>query len=428
MDEDSIGEHFVLSGSGGGPVFVGNSRFGWYFPGDPGGGPSDRYDQEFFNSLFFENFYKVGETLAYSKIGFIPESENDGPERWLQYALNLLGDPELPIWTGVPENLVVNHPSEVLTGSRQVTITVKDNGGNAVENALVCLQKDPDVYVYGCTDSAGKVTFDISPSFPGSMDVTVTKHNFLPYENTLQVLSPGVSVSISPHEKTGPPKAALTYIVTVTNLGTENENYDLTVSDNAGWDPALSDNLLEVSVGENGQSILTVTISENAIPCTEDIIMVAATSTVDNTVSDNDNCIAHVIPPKAELSLVTLYKAGLDLNLYLENGSKLVVKFYTYKSDNQGEDVVWENVTPAHVVLFENVPHPLGEPVEEVILVLTGDNTENVISTIASFTAANDVLASRYLDIKLEYVQLGADRPALAAEYLKIKSQYVKAP
>jgi len=428
MDEDSIGEHFVLSGSGGGPVFVGNSRFGWYFPGDPGGGPSDRYDQEFFNSLFVENFYRVGETLAYSKVGFIPESENDGAERWLQYALNLLGDPELPIWTEAPENLVVTHPSEVLTGPRQVTVMVKDNDGNAVENALVCLQKEFDVYVYGCTDSAGKVTFDISPSFPGSMDVTVTKNNFLPYENTLQVLGPGVSVSISPHENSGPPKAALTYIVTVTNLGTENDNYDLTASDNAGWDLALSDNLLEVSVGESRQAALTVTIPENAIPCSEDNITVVATSMADNTVNDDDSCIARAIPPKAEISLVTLYKVGLDLNLYLESGSKLVVKFHTYMGENQGENVIWENVTPAYIVLLENLLHPLGLPVKNATLVLTTDNTEEVISIIASFTVHQSHLRQRDLDILRDWGGHPELHDAFREEDKDILTQWGSAP
>ena len=189
MDRDSIGEHFVLAENGGGPVYVSNSRYGWYWPGHPGEGSSDRYDQEFFNSLFVENIYRVGETLADSKIEFIPESENDGDERWLQYALNLLGDPELPIWTEVPENLVVTHPSEILTGPRQVTVMVKDNDGNAVENALVCLQKDPDVYTYGYTNPSGEAAFSISPTSPGSLNVTVTKHNFIPYENTLNVLA-----------------------------------------------------------------------------------------------------------------------------------------------------------------------------------------------------------------------------------------------
>jgi len=230
-----------------------------------------------------------------------------------------------------------------------------------------------------------------------------------------------LSVVISPEYQAAPPKASLTYTVTVKNLGTENDNYDLTYSGGL-WDWALLDNLLEIPAGESRQTTLSVTIPENAENCRDNITVIAI-SRVDNRGRKSATCVAHGMS-KAELSLVTLYKAGLDLNLYLENGLKLVVKFYTYMGDNQGEVVVWENVTPAHVILFENVPHPLSEPVEEVTLVLTGSGE----IPVASWTATRGVLASRYIGIKSEYVKPGADKPALATEYLKIKTQYIKAP
>ena len=427
MDEDSIGEHFVLSGSGGGPVYVGNSRYGWYYPGDPGGGPSDRFDQEFFNSLFFENFYRAGETLAYSKIGFIPESENDGPERWLQYALNLLGDPELPIWTEVPENLVVTHPSEVLTGPRQITVKVKDNDGNSVEDALVCLRKDPDVYTYGYTNSSGEATFSINPTSPGSLDVTVTKHNFLPYENVLRVLVV-LDISISPSENSGLPGENVIFEVMVKNTGSTADNFSLENVDNSGWTLGLENSVLEVPAGENRTTTLTITVPENAEPDTEDNITVTATSQADNTVNDNESCIVRAIPLRAELSLANLYKAGLDMNLYLENGSKLVVKFYTYMNDNQGENVVWENATPARVTLLENVPHPLGKPVENTMLILTNDNIEEVISTLASFTVHQSDLKERFFDIFLAWFEHPELHDAFKAEFRDILGQWFAAP
>ena len=131
----------------------------------------------------------------------------------------------------------------------------------------------------------------------------------------------------------------------------------------------------------------------------------------------------------ATFKLENLYKVSLNKDLQLYTGSKLVVKFYDY-GNNPENEVVIENITPPeNVKENENVPHPSGlVPVEIVRLVLTSDNTEEVISIIASFTVTKSKLAGRYLEIKNEYVQLGADRPALAAEYLKIKSQYVKAP
>ena len=126
-----------------------------------------------------------------------------------------------------------------------------------------------------------------------------------------------------------------------------------------------------------------------------------------------------------------LYKVSLEKdNLWLYDGRKLVVKFYTYDNMFQAENVIHENFAlPWRVVPEnENVPHPSGLPVEIARLVLTTDDTANEISTIASFTATRSVLANRYLAVKLEYVKPGADKPALADEYLKIKTQYIKAP
>jgi hypothetical protein len=433
MDRNSIGERFVLSVNGGGPVYVGNSRYGWFTPGEPGGGSSDMYDQEFFNSLLVENFCRVGETLADSKIEFIPESENDGPERWIQYALNLLGDPELPIWTEAPENLVVTHPSEILTGPRQVTVTVKDNDGSAVENALVCLQKDPDVYTYGYTDSSGEAVFSISPTSPGNLNVTVTKHNFLPYENALHVLAV-LDISILPSENEGLPSEEVTFLVKVKNTGDTTDNYLLENVDNSSWILELENSMIEVPAGENRTTMLIVTIPEDAEPGIEDEITVTATSQENENISDNATCIVHVIPPRAELSLVTLHKVGLDLDVYLDNGSKLVVKFYTYTSDNQGENVVWENATPARVVLLENVPHPRGEEGypwgtgQVVKVVLTTDNTDEVISEIASFTVHQGDLMDRYIEILIDWAAHPELHDAFRAEIIDILLQWSSAP
>ncbi|GAI40231.1 unnamed protein product, partial [marine sediment metagenome] len=111
---------------------------------------------------------------------------------------------------------------------------------------------------------------------------------------TVRVLGRGVEVAISPSENSGPPGETLTYTVTVTNTGDVADNYDLTIGDNAGWvdNITLLENLLEVPPGENETTTLTVTVPEDAVPCTEDNVTVTATS-VDDAVSDSASCIAH---------------------------------------------------------------------------------------------------------------------------------------
>jgi hypothetical protein len=54
-----FGRSFIESENGGG-FFVGNSRYGWYWPGSPGYGTGELYDREFFKSMFTRNFEHLG--------------------------------------------------------------------------------------------------------------------------------------------------------------------------------------------------------------------------------------------------------------------------------------------------------------------------------------------------------------------------------
>jgi len=116
-----------------------------------------------------------------------------------------------------------------------------------------------------------------------------------PYLEVVYVPPYAVSVSISPTYRSGAPGEELSYAVTVTNMGGLDDNYILTVSDDAGWGPTLWDNLLEVPAGESRQTTLSVTIPAGAENCTRDNITVTVISQADNTVRDNASCIAHAV-------------------------------------------------------------------------------------------------------------------------------------
>jgi len=105
----------------------------------------------------------------------------------------------------------------------------------------------------------------------------------------------GVSVSISPNYQGGMPEGTLEYTVTVTNTGSAEDTYSLTVIDNAGWSPIVSPTSLTIPAGENGMATLSVVIPENAVYCTKDNIIVTATSQGDNTIKAGDSCLAHAI-------------------------------------------------------------------------------------------------------------------------------------
>jgi parallel beta-helix repeat protein len=183
---DCIAEHFVLYNSyKAGVSFTGNTRSGWFYVGYPFS-LSCQLDQYWWEGLFSYNYYTLGETLAYTK-----NSNPTSPPIWLycQWTLNLLGEPAMPLWTDTPSCLNVTQPLTLPVGTSTVLVHVEDDG-EKVENAYVCLLKENDVYEREYTNSNGDAVFNVSSSSPGPLKITVTKHNYLPYESTLEVTLP----------------------------------------------------------------------------------------------------------------------------------------------------------------------------------------------------------------------------------------------
>ena len=131
----------------------------------------------------------------------------------------------------------------------------------------------------------------------------------------------------------------------------------------------------------------------------------------------------------AVFRLENIWAVRIEKNLYLENGSKLVVKFYSWGSVFQDESVIENFSPPWHVEENEIVPHPRGNPVENARLVLTTDNTENVTSTIASFTVTKSTLIGRISAIKGRWAWVPIPlRGILVSEKSVIKGQWPFAP
>jgi hypothetical protein len=103
---------------------------------------------------------------------------------------HLFGDPETPLWTQSPEPLQVEHPGLLCFGeSMPVTVTVRDNLGETVEGATVCLYKEGEVYEIQTTNGDGLATFNIEPSSCGELQITVTKQNYKPYISEIPICS-----------------------------------------------------------------------------------------------------------------------------------------------------------------------------------------------------------------------------------------------
>jgi hypothetical protein len=182
---DCIAEHFVIyNPNQGGVSFTGNTRSGWYYGGNPYS-LSNALEKQWWVGLFSRDKYNLGQTIVDSKHNF---SHSQAVEKQCEWTFNLLGEPEMPIWTDEPDSFAVTCPSEIPLGSSSFPVHVEDATTHAdVNQAYVCLWKANEVYLTGSTDASGDITFTPSPSAEGSMYVTVTKHNYLPYQQQVNV-------------------------------------------------------------------------------------------------------------------------------------------------------------------------------------------------------------------------------------------------
>jgi len=249
----------------------------------------------------------------------------------------------------------------------------------------------------------------------------------------------GVEVSIEPKSRFGVIGENVVFTVTVKNIGNVWDNYKLENNDDAGWTLELDNDYLEIPKGENRETKLTVSVPDNEnLVCTTDNIIVIATGIDNAEVTGNDTATVHVVSPwmgAAAFKLEDLYKLNLYKdNLWLYQGSKLVVKFYKYDNSLENENVIHENFAlPWHVVPEnENVEHPriagVKTGVKKAKLWLV-DNAGNEISKIKGWVTIRDDLWTRLVQIasRWPYAPPG-ERDNLWKEIGDVASQWPYAP
>ena len=186
----------------------------------------------FFHAIFEDGIYKMGDATKRAK--FILDSIhpfNYSDVRYREW--NLLGDPELPLWTDTPKQLTVIHDTLITSEPQNFSVTAL-NLGNPVANALVCVMKDSTVYKCGYTDSAGFISFLIYPQESGVMSVTVTARNCKPFESNVTINTSssvhdvGIRTIIEPQNVVGTLTSIIPKVL-IKNYGNYSENFPVTL-------------------------------------------------------------------------------------------------------------------------------------------------------------------------------------------------------
>lgn len=180
------GDRFVRTGTpqslGGALAYFGTTYTGSHI--------SDRRSacfRGFFTALFQEGEFRLGPATLRGR--FWVDSLFHSQQFYQEW--NLLGDPELNVWTGVPKEVTVSYDSVINRVPQTFRVTVS-RGGAPEPGALVCVSMDSTVYVTAFTDTQGEANLVINPMHIGTMDVVVTGRNILPFIGTARVIATGM--------------------------------------------------------------------------------------------------------------------------------------------------------------------------------------------------------------------------------------------
>jgi len=143
----------------------------------------------FMRSLFGEGEYRLGRATERAR-GWVDTLFPGVQNRYEEWTL--LGDPELGVWTGVPQVLDVTCDTAIDLGPQDYTVTVYTDGSPVI-GAVACVSMDSSVHEYGTSGFDGRVVLEIDPTHNGPMRVVVTGRNLLPYDDTCLVGQVGLA-------------------------------------------------------------------------------------------------------------------------------------------------------------------------------------------------------------------------------------------
>lgn len=151
-------------------AYLGSSRLGW--SSGTMVGNSQLYDALFYKNMFSpsqadRNF---GRVVAETKARMTGQCGSNGVYRWLQFAVNPIGDPETPIYTTTPSKFTA-----YTIGYGKNTVNVN----TGVDSCTVCVMssKDDGATYYDVRRNVRKATFS---NVATDVTVCISKQNYIP--------------------------------------------------------------------------------------------------------------------------------------------------------------------------------------------------------------------------------------------------------
>ncbi|MEO0077039.1 MAG: C25 family cysteine peptidase [candidate division WOR-3 bacterium] len=187
LRQNFLGQRWLKTGNirrqKGAVAYIGTTTSGLYAP------YRNFVARNFFRAIFEHNVVNIGKALK-EGLDSLWTYTPDELGRTLYSEWNLLGDPEMNLWTSVPKSMRIMYDSIISFNQQNFFVSATDENGAPIINAKVCLMmsQDSNFYYVGETDRFGNVSFNINPIVADTIFLTVTAKNFIPHEGKILVL------------------------------------------------------------------------------------------------------------------------------------------------------------------------------------------------------------------------------------------------
>ena len=165
---ECLGEALINNKNSGMLAYIGNAREAWL----TNGYTTTTTHGNIYKKLFNSPYHKLGKSFMESKneiVGLC--SEYTSSWRWMLFSLNMLGDPEMPVYTSIPQRQHQNIVFEYLNED-ELSILINDS-----TSILCCMSRDDFGETFYVHDNRGCNLADISDD----VSFCIIKPNYLPY-------------------------------------------------------------------------------------------------------------------------------------------------------------------------------------------------------------------------------------------------------
>jgi len=144
-----------------------------------------------FDGIFRSKMRTMGEALLNGRLylNTVYGVSNPSPTQYFAHWCNLMGDPTVDVFVGIPQTLTVEAPVTIPSGTPIIDVTVTDSQGSPIRYASVTVFQSTtnSILATGFTNDEGWITLQIPSYAYGSLLITAAKNDYKPTQVTTTV-------------------------------------------------------------------------------------------------------------------------------------------------------------------------------------------------------------------------------------------------